>query len=356
VPWVLDGQEDKLCPSAGGSSVCLWPGRLTLSAAPTQGRFRFEVFAEHALYLHLPGSEKHWPQEVRVDGQRAAVILSGGRPAVWLNKGSHSVDGSFHWSQLPASLPVPPTVALIDLSVSGRAIAFPRRDQSGVLFLREVEPAAAAGDKLQLKVYRQLRDGIPLWVETVVQLEVSGRAREVRLRGALLPTAVPVSTRGQLPARLDADGSLRVQVRPGKYEVRVLVRLPGRPTQFAPPPPAEPWPREEYWAFVADPRLRQVQLGGAPGVDPARAEAPETWRSYPTFALSSDSKLSLKEVQRGEPEPMPSACSAYCGSTRAGAHSASAISSRGAPAAPRVSKCWSLGSSVGRRWMASTRF
>ena len=180
----------------------------------------------------------------------------------------------------------------------------PRREQDGLLLLRQ-GAAAGGGENLQLKVFRQVSDGIPVWVETRIRFEVSGRAREVSLQGALLEGSSPVAVSGDLPARLDADGRLRVQVRAGAYTARVLARLQAQPDALSRPKTAPPWPVQEVWAFAAQERLRQVELLGPPLVDPSRTDLPEEWRRFPAFLVEGDAKLAIRETRRGEPEAAP---------------------------------------------------
>jgi hypothetical protein len=305
VPWALDGAEDRLCPAVGGAAVCLWPGRLVLNASAQGGGFTLDVVSDRPLDLPLPGGDKAWPQSVLADGKPVAVLGRGGAPVVRLAPGPHKIEGRLPWDRIPDSLAVPAAIAIVDLSVDGRAVVEPRREASGLLLLRQAGASSAGGENLQLKVFRNLSDGIPLFVETRILFEVSGKAREVVLEGALLAGAVPIAVAGELPARLDADRKLRVQVRAGTFTVRVTARLSGRPDAFSLPKAPAPWPAQEVWVFVGAERLRQVELSGAPPIDASRTDLPEEWRPFPAFLLEGATELKLKETRRGEPDAAP---------------------------------------------------
>lgn len=306
VGWVLDGAGDRLCPVVDEEAACLWPGRLSLQAGPDGASFALSLEADREIDLPLPGGDRRWPQGVTLDGKAAAVLASAeGRPVLRVGRGAHRVEGRFAWERLPDSLPVPAEIGLLDLTVDGRAIPFPRRDEGGLLSLRQAGAAAGSGENLQLRVFRKLSDGIPLMVETRLVLDVSGRAREVALRGALTAEAQPLSVSGDLPARLDSDGRLRVQVRAGTFTVSVTGRLAGQPERFVLPEAAEPWPGQEVWVFEANERLRQVQVGGAPPIDPSRTDLPEAWRALPAFLMEGQAALTLNETRRGEPDAAP---------------------------------------------------
>lgn len=304
--WVLDGARERLCPAVDGAAVCLWPGRLSLQAGAGGASFAFSFEADREIDVPLPGGDRRWPQGVTLDGQPAVVLASSeGRPLLRVGRGAHRVEGRFTWERLPDSLPVPGEVGLLDLTVDGGAVPFPRRDQGGLLSLRQAGALAGSGEELQVRVFRKLSDGIPLTVETRLVLDVSGRAREVALRGALPTDAQALSVAGELPARLDADGRLRVQVRAGSFTVSVTSRFQGRPERFGLPETGAPWPVQEVWVFEAAERLRQVQVGGAPPIDPSRTDLPETWRQLPAFLMEGQAALTLEETRRGEPEAAP---------------------------------------------------
>jgi hypothetical protein len=242
---------------------------------------------------------------VRLDGRAAAVTARDGVPLVRIPAGTHRIEGRFSWSHLPDSLPVPQRLALVDLAVEGRSVAQPRRDEAGLVWLRAEGQSAGVAESLRVQAFRRIVDGIPLWVETRLSLEVSGKAREVELRGALLPDSIPVAVSGNLPARLDASGRLRVQVRAGAFTVTVVARLQGQPDALQPPKVEDPWPPREVWVFAADETLRQVELSGLPPVDPSRTDLPPEWRKLPAFVVENGQRLALKQVRRGEPEPPP---------------------------------------------------
>jgi hypothetical protein len=303
--WVRDETPDRVCTAVGGTAVCLWPGRLDLRLGAGGGGFGLDAYADRAVDLPLPGDVQRWPQDVRLDARPAVVTDRDGVPFVRIASGAHRIEGRFVWSHLPDSLPVPQRLALVDLAVEGRSVPQPRRDEAGLVWLRAEGQSVSSAESLRIQVFRRIADGIPMWAETRLSLEVSGKAREVELRGALLPESVPVAVLGDLPARLDASGRLRVQVRAGSFNVTVLARLSGQPAALLPPKVEEPWPAREVWVFAADETLRQVELTGLSPIDPSRTDLPPEWRKLPAFVVDAGQRLALKQVRRGEPEPPP---------------------------------------------------
>jgi hypothetical protein len=306
VPWVLDEVPTYGCPMVEGQAVCAWPGRLRLDLGSGGGRFDMEVRADRATEMRLPGDGQRWPVDLTVDGQAAPAVERDGAPILRLQAGRHRVTGRFEWPDLPESLPVPPSIGLVELSLDGRTVAGPRRQGDGLLWLRARQDPASGVESLRLQVFRKISDGVPPFVETRLDLEVSGRAREVRLPRALLPGTVPVSVSGDLPARLEPDGSLRVQVRGGRFSVTYVSRLEASPASLPlPERDADLWPASEVWVFQADEPLRQLDVSGAPGIDPSRTELPEEWRALPAFLMEKGAALAFAERRRGQPEAPP---------------------------------------------------
>ena len=308
VPWVLDQVPTLGCATVQGQAVCLWPGRLELDLNGAGGLFELDLAADRAADVRLPGTNETWPQDVRLDGSPAPVFDKDGSPRIRVAGGHHRVSGRYSWSRLPESLGVPAEIGLVDLRLDGQGIPRPRRDAAGLLWLRAGVESHGEGESLRVQVFRAIRDGIPLFVETRLELEVSGRAREITLPGALLPGTEAVSVAGDLPARVEKD-TLRVQVRGGRYSVSVDARVDGRPKAIALPKaaPKAPWPPREVWVFAADEAHRQVELSGPTPIDPSRTELPEEWRALPAFLVEPGASLAFAEVRRGEAEPPPDA-------------------------------------------------
>ena len=50
----------------------------------------------------LPGDQRDWPQQVRVDGQPQPVLAHREQPSLWLSAGSHRLEGAIAWSARPS--------------------------------------------------------------------------------------------------------------------------------------------------------------------------------------------------------------------------------------------------------------
>lgn len=311
--WVLHDEPQATCPffHVTGTKGCDWPGRLTLALDEKGGHFTqaFRVYSE--AWLALPGDLKHWPQAVQVDGRPAVVAPrnegtpAGERPTVKLSPGEHAVSGDFAWDSLPEALQIPSATGLLALTVKGTAIAQPNRDAEGRVYLQK-ERATAESERIELTVHRLVSDEIPLTLTTRVTLNVSGKSREVVLGRALPEGFAPLSLTSGLPVRIEPDGKLRLQVRPGTWTIELAARSLGPVQQLARPAADGLWSDgDEVWVFDARPSLRQVLVEGVSAVEPQQTTLPEVWKRFPAYAMGERDVMRLTERRRGDADPAP---------------------------------------------------
>jgi hypothetical protein len=315
--WALRGHEAALCPLVSGAgaegdgdegapTLCLWPGKLELSLDARAGRFTLSARLYRTGFLPLPGDPAHWPQDVRVAGKPAPVLDHDGKPSLLLEAGDVAVSGAFAWRELPESLAVPPEIGLVALSLRGKAVPFPNREADGLLWLQREQEEAEGESRLDVKVWRRVTDGVPLQLLTRVRVEVSGKNREVLLGRAVPAGFLPLSLDTQLPARLEPDGRLRVQLRPGTYQIDVGSRSPGPVLALElPKDPLGPWAPEEIWAWQAVSDLRVVEVEGVPSVDAAQTTLPREWQGLPAYRVRPGEAMKLAERRRGDSDPAP---------------------------------------------------
>lgn len=309
ISWALRGHEAELCTfqHGRGGAECAWPGALALSLDEKSGRFEQTWRLEAESWVPLPGGAERWPQDVRADGAAVAVVEHDGAPSIRLKAGSRKVTGAFRWSRLPEQLEIPFRVGMLSLTVAGKAMPFPLRDDAGRLWLQTQARAVPTREesRLSVTVHRRLIDEVPLQVLTRIQLKVSGANREVLLGRPLPEGFAPLSLVSPLPARLDADGRLRVQARSGTWDVMLFARREGAGDEIKLPAPGGPWAADEAWVFEARPDLRQSEVEGAPSLDPQQTELPQDWRSLPAYLVKPGAGLKLVQRRRGDDPPAP---------------------------------------------------
>lgn len=309
--WVLHDQEEKVCPPAfnnGNDHRCFWPTELALDLGASGGSFDLNVTLYAESWVWLPGGPKLWPQKVSVKGVPQTVTLHQNRPALFLPSGEYNIRGEFSWERMPESLPIPQASGLVRLTLNGTNVALPDFRANRLWLKDQGEEAASAEDRLELQVYRRVEDAVPMRVRTRMELDVAGRQREV-LIGPVLPTDrdgtqfIPVQLSSPITGKLENDGSLRLQVRPGHWVVEVVARSTGMVGSLPVPEVKAPWPTEEVWVFQAHTDLRLVETGGLSAVDPRQTTLPEGWRDLPAFLAKPGETLSFKIVRQGDADP-----------------------------------------------------
>lgn len=304
--WALEDSPQRRCPLVYDQALahrCAWPSQLSLELGARAGGFNQRWLVDAETWLSLPGDRRHWPRNVTLNGAPVVVLERDGRPIVKAPPGEHEVQGYFAWNAIPDSLRLPEDTALVVVAGAGAPAATPPLIRDGRVWLRSGATSRDQADHLALRVFRKLADGVPVTLTTRLRLQVSGRPRE-ELLGPVLPAGlVPLALDSPLPARLEPDGRLRVQLRTGDWTLEIAARAPGPVETLAPAPAPAPWPAQEVWVFAADNAVRRVTVAGVPALDPAQTELPGEWRALPAYLLESGASLDLVTRQRGDPDP-----------------------------------------------------
>jgi hypothetical protein len=304
LPWVLDELGDRSCPVVNNEAVCAWPGRLFLDLDDNGGRFSLTVVADRETFVALPGAKTRWPLDVRMKSGAAIVLEQDGLPTVKLQPGAHEIEGRFQWAQLPETLSIPKQLALVDLRINRHTVERPKRD-GALLWLESAPRQGDDQERLEMEVFRRLQDGVPLLVTTLLRLTVSGRAREISLSQLWLEGGVPLGVKADLPVRIDADGSIAVQVFAGKHELVLYEAHPIAQDELFSPNLKAPWPETETWSLSPNDALRQLRLVGVPAADPTRSNVPGEWAALAAYRVTANTKVALITERRGDPNPAP---------------------------------------------------
>lgn len=302
VPWVMHGHEIFACPAPYNGEqnrACIWPSRLELQATKDGAAFRYEVqvFGAAAL-VELPGEPGRWPQALKANGQVLTATARGDRPVAQLAPGSHVLTGILRWPRMPDDLLLPRETGSLHLSLNGKLVNR-TPDADGRVWLQQSQTETQTTDTLTLRTSRLIEDDIPLRVTTHYTLAISGKPREIQLPAALLPGFVPESLDSPLPARLQLQGQLRLQGRPGQWTVTLRGRFMS-PVNALSLPAQQP---DEIWSFAARNDLRLVSVEGLAAVDPKQVPIPEAWQAYPAYQIKAGETLKFNESRRGNPQP-----------------------------------------------------
>lgn len=303
-PWVLEKHPDLNCPFFYNSTAraCTWPSELRIDANATGARFtqRIEVYKND--WVALPGNAGFWPQNLNDKNNSLAVRDNNNIPEVYLTVGTHDISGEIRWSEMPRTLQIPTQTGIVQLQLNGKMVASPAIEDNNQLWLAasEKQTAATHQDAFNLRVFRKLEDSIPLNLTTQLQLEVSGKERELQLGQLLLTGFTITDFTSALPARIEKDGSLRIQVKPGTWELTLTSISTAPLNDLTFKKATDLWPEEEIWVFAAQPQLRSVQISGVQTIDPQQTELPDDWKSLPAYLMTPQTHFKIEELQRGE--------------------------------------------------------
>lgn len=299
--WVLHDTPKQACPVLMNNAQreCVWSGPVRLDVRKEGAQFTFETHVDAPSWVHLPGDGFAWPQQVTVEGKPVAVLNRHGIPAVWLTPGDYHVRGEMSWQTRPTHLFVSDALALIELTLDGAPVAHIERNGSR-LTLGEAAANQREADALNVRVYRGLDDGLPAMLDTRIQVNVTGSAREQLLGPALPKGFVATSLESGLPVRLESDGRLRMQLRPGDWEIRLQARSLEPLSDVSLTLPASPWPRQEIWSYADSGDYRSSRAEGD-AVDAAQSGVPDDLADLPAFALDDTHGLRIMQgVRNGE--------------------------------------------------------
>lgn len=309
--WVLKDETGLKCPFVYNkfqSRHCVFPSRLALTLEDQQGHFESFMQVYEPSWVFLPGNKNYWPQKVNVNDQPALVMSKNGIPSIYLDTGNYQLTGEFIWNQLPDMISIPKNTGIVELSVNGKLIQAPVIKKGAIWIKAEEGKTAKVGhqqNKLDIQVFRKIYDGIPMQITTLIELDVSGEAREINLSNALLSNFVPVLLRSSLPASIESDGKLRIQVRPGHWQIEMDSRSKGLVKSLIMDRNDTVWPEYELWSMQMAPELRVVQIENSSGVDPTQTNIPKKWKHLPAYLIKPKQQLQWTVVRRGDTEPEP---------------------------------------------------
>ncbi|MBF0376189.1 MAG: hypothetical protein HQK72_01785 [Desulfamplus sp.] len=362
--WVLHNKENELecIPHFNNPEAleCAFPTSITLNLNSKGGEFIQEWEIYHESYIHLPGNSSNWVYDVMVkrdimvnqdvmvkrdtlDNQEVILkrydianqdsiaeqdttLNSGDRsnslpalviqssdsygnivPSVKLSKGRYKVAGRFVWQKQPEYIQIPSQSALVTLNMDNKEVEFPNLDDLGRLWLKRSNVEQKEENRLKVESFRLIDDGIPSKMTLYATLDVAGVGREVKLGPLYSPNEfIPMNLTTQLPAKLESDGTIRIQLKPGRYSLTLILRHIGQISSLTFLPPDDGyWSKQEIWSVVRRSDLRVVEISGSLAIDPRMTSLPEEWKSYPAYMMLPKESIKFKEIKRGDPVPPP---------------------------------------------------
>ncbi|MFO7750981.1 MAG: hypothetical protein R6V54_12905, partial [Desulfobacteraceae bacterium] len=313
IKWVLHGEEKKECPriyNKVSKQVCSWPSTLEIRFDRETAVFSQEwtVYAGD-VWLPLPGNRRFWPGKVKVNGKEWLVGEKQGAPAVFIETpGTHTITGTFVFDQPPEWIQIPERSGLLELTLLGKTVDFPRLDRNGRLWLKSAEKESdekKRGNFHETVVHRLVRDSIPMELVTRLDLSISGKHRTLTIGRIGLDHFIPVEITSPLPVKIEQNGAVLIQARPGKWKINITLRHKGPAEALSKQETGGFDSEKEIWSFEPHNHLRIVDIKGPSQIDPQQTTMPEKWKSFPAYLMDDHARMEFVVKKRGDPHPAP---------------------------------------------------
>ncbi|CAA6808710.1 MAG: Unknown protein [uncultured Sulfurovum sp.] len=298
--WVLHDVKDKECPThyEEHRAVCAYPSKLEVQVEDTALSFKLYVknFEEqHKLFL--PYVYEHWVKDVYANGEEQ-VVLGDKKPFVLLAKGAYVIQGVIELKEKVKHLQLPKGLALVTLLNQNKNIENPKVDSQNRLWLQSESMNTNKKGSLSVSLYRKVKDGHPMSMQTSLHFRVSGKVRTVVLDGITLKDFEVSKLYSKLNARINADKNLEVELKAGEWSINIdsyatkdLKRLLLRDYTFK-------YANEETLSFASNEKYRTVEVLDAVGIDPTQTNIPKAWKTLPLYLLEQKRGLTFKELYK----------------------------------------------------------
>ncbi len=306
--WVTKDLPERYCPwlEDAQNKHCLFVRQTSLVANEQGAQLQQDVQSYSEQLWALPGDQRAWPQQVKVQAldergqlqgvaQTVAVREVNNSPEIQLPIGQFRITASYEWSALPEALELPTGTPPVKLTVNGQPVAQPMWDQQRLL-LRSTPAPEQGESRVQMRVFRLLSDAIPYQLTTLIRVDVSGPSRELKIPMPLPAGFVLAGIEGDLPVTVRQDGSLSISALSGNYQIKLTALRFSANGAVSKPSLPEPWPAAEVWAFKGDSQIRTAQLQGAVSIDPQQSDAPSDWQQYPQYLVNNDNVLQIEQL------------------------------------------------------------
>ncbi|MBF0620346.1 MAG: hypothetical protein HQL54_00320 [Magnetococcales bacterium] len=312
ISWVMHGHEQSRCPTPHDNSnqrLCAWPSTLHLTIDQGHATFKQSWQVWFDSVVPLPDGVGSWLENVNVNNKPAILTSNKNKQAIALSAGTWTISGTVRWKNRPEKLWIPPETGVLTLILDGKKIESPLPDRNGRLWLsnqhRIKEKQATQRDTLTMRVFRLIDDDIPMQITTRLMLDISGQNREITIQPPQLAEFTPLALHSPLPARLEPDGRLHIQARPGTWMIRLIHRSQDQ-TDIIPLTKSDDpnWPKQEIWSFQAQNGLRVVKVIQGQPVDPSQYGTPEQWRTFPAYRIQPGETFAVQQEKRGDSDPL----------------------------------------------------
>lgn len=288
VPWVNKENYTQNCVN----SVCIFIPKLTIVK---NGSYKF-IFEGTSLskeaWIPLPSSDSAWPLSVSLNGQKSIVVNHNGKPFVQVPQKDFKIEVDYIASifDKDSSFELPFNIVSFD-NQSNQVLSL----KDNILSLNDISSTKEQNSFQEIKVFRKFIDNIPYQLETNVQINFSGKVKEIDL-GVVLPEEFKLTQINSDLKITFKNNHYFVTVLPGSHFINFQSFANKEITKLSIKGLINDT-ESEVWSVQKNNSIRNIDISQATLVDPKQASVPEEWSNLPSYLVSD--KLDINTSQQG---------------------------------------------------------
>lgn len=288
IPWINKDNYSKDCVE----NFCVFIPKLIVSKNSSY-KFTFEgtSLAKNS-WIPLPSSENNWPLKVLINGQKAIIVNHEGKPFVNVSQKDFKIDIDYDSNIFDKS-------TTFDLPFS--IVSFDNQTQQSLslknnsLSLNEIATTEEKNSFQEIKVFRKFTDSIPYSLDTSIQINFSGKNKEIDL-GEVLPKDFKL---------IQINSDLKVTFKNNNYYINIVpgshfINFKSFSNKELPTFSIKGLIKNienEIWSIQKNNNIRNIDIASATIVDPKQVSAPKEWSNLPTYIV--EDKLEITTSQQG---------------------------------------------------------
>lgn len=302
IPWVMKDHQKNACPYGYDDflkKICYWPSSLNIDVKEKEINFKMKVYLYEDRFIALVGDNLNWPQNVRDNESKIAVVNISDIPYIYLKKGRHDIRGML---PLAKEVSIPQDVAIINFSDEKNkeleAIVVNNKLQISKFSKNKSTTNTKSENTLKITVVRSINDNMPFSVDTVLKINVTGDVRDENLGKIIFPNSRIYNFSSTLPVKTDENGNFIFHVMPGSWTFSVSSLFDDVISNLRFFKSNSFFPSEEVWVYEIDKSLRDTKIDGVKSIAPQSVVLPENLKNMPTYLIREGETFNIVEKQR----------------------------------------------------------
>lgn len=291
IPWVNKNNYTQNCVD----SVCVFIPKLTIQRNSQKSNYIF-VFDGTSLaqsaWVSLPYSETAWPLSVRVNGQKALLVNHEGKPFIQVPQKDFKIEVDYTNSifDKDSSFELPFNVVSFE-NQTGQHLSL----KDTTLSLSDLIKTDEQNSFQEIKVFRKFTDNIPYQLDTNLQINFSGKIKEIDL-GSVLPSNFKLTQINSDLKVIFKDNHYYATLVPGTHFINFQSFANQEISSFSVKDLVLNTD-SEIWSIQKNNNIRNIDIKSVSVVDPKQVSVPQEWIQLPAYMVSD--KLDIISSQQG---------------------------------------------------------